>query len=399
VTAARPLTAGERGWLVACLRALGKRQPPPAPPADLDWPAVIEAAEVEDVLPALAHALDAGRWAGVPDHARRRLASGFAASTARHLLMTRELGGVLRHLAAAGIEAIVLKGPVLAESVYPHPALRPFSDLDVLVRPADRLRADTALRGLGHRRVADEHSWDFDVAYDGATLYETPAGIRIDLHWALLTEPRFVWNGDEAGIWDRAVPITVAGQGARGLAREDLVLYLAAHLAVHHALAGLLRAWDVALLLEREGDALDWTTVLARAARWRVRHALFFVLLGAHAAFDAPVPPEVLARLRPAGPRAALLGTLVDAGDADRLVRLEHLIALLLVDRGRDLYAPLRHALWPAAGWMRARYGTGTSRAALYRAHLRRLRGMVGGAAAALVGGAPPPAVDARREA
>jgi hypothetical protein len=168
---------------------------------------------------------------------------------------------------------------------------------------------------------------------------------------------------------------------------------------VHHALAGLLHAWDVALLLEREGGALDWTTVLARAARWRVRRALFFVLLGAHTAFNAPVPPEVLARLRPAGPRAALLGTLVDGGDAGRLARLEHLVALLLVDRGRDLYAPLRHALWPAAGWMRARYGTGTSRAALYRAHLRRLRGMVGGAAAALVRGAPPPEVDARREA
>ena len=399
MTAGRPFTALERTWLVACLRALGKRQPPPAPPVDLDWSAVIDAADVEDLVPALAHAHEAGRWAGVPAHVRRRLTSGFAASTARHLVMTRELGSVLRHLAAAAIEAIVLKGPVLAEAVYPHPALRPFSDLDVLVRPADRLRADTALRGLGHRRVADEHSWEFDVAYDGATLYETPAGVRIDLHWALLTEPRFVWNGDEAGIWERAVPITVAGQEARGLVREDLVLYLAAHLAVHHALTGLVRAWDVALLLEREGGALDWTTVLARAARSRVRRALFFVLLGAHTAFDAPVPPEVLARLRPAGPRAALLGSLVDGGDPARLTRLEHLVALLLADRGRDVYAPLRHALWPAAGWMRARYGTGTSRVALYRAHLRRLRGIVGAAAAALMGGASSAEVDARTEA
>ena len=397
MTAARSFTAAERGWLVACLRALGKRQRPPAPPADLEWAAVLEAADVEDLVPVLAHALGAGDWAGVPDDVRRRLTAGVAASAARHLLMTRELGVVLRHLAAAGIEAIVLKGPVLAETVYPHPALRPFSDLDVLVRPADRLRADTVLCGLGHRRVADEHSWEFDVAYDGATLYETAGSVRIDLHWALLTEPRFVWKGDEAGIWDRAVPITVAGQAARGLGREDLVLYLAAHLAVHHALVGLLRTWDVALLLERDGGALDWSTVLARAAHWRVRHALFFVLLGAHAAFDAPVPPEVLARLRPAGPRAALLGTLV-GGDAGRLARLEHLVALLLVDRGRDIYAPLRHALWPAAGWMRARYGTGTSRTALYRAHLRRLRGMVGGAAGALVRGAPPSEVDAHRE-
>jgi hypothetical protein len=399
VTAARPFTAGERGWLVACLGALGKRQRPPAPPADLDWVAVLDAADVEDLGPALAHALGAAGWPGVPDDVRRRLTVAVAASAARHLLMTRELGVVLRHLAAAGIEVIVLKGPVLAETVYPHPALRPFSDLDVLVRPADRLRADGALRALGHQRVADEHSWEFDVAYDGATLYETPAGVRIDLHWALLTEPRFVWNGGETEIWDRAVPITVAGQAARGLGREDLVLYLAAHLAVHHALAGLLRAWDVALLLEREGGALDWAVLLARAARWRVRHALFFVLLGAREAFAAPVPPQVIARLRPAGPRAALLGALVEDGDAGRLVRLEYLVTLLLVDRGRDLYGPLRHALWPSAAWMRARYGIGASRAALYRAHLRRLRGMVGGAAGALMRGGPPRATEARKGA
>ena len=170
------------------------------------------------------------------------------------------------------------------------------------------------------------------------------------------------------------------------------MLYLAAHLAVHHALAGLLRTWDVALLLEREGGGSTGPPCWRGRALARAPRAVF-VLLGAHAAFDAPVPPEVLARLRPAGPRAALLRALVDGGEADRLARLEHLVALLLVDRGRDLYAPLRHALWPAAGWMRARYGTGTSRAALYRAHLRRLRGMVGGAAAALARG------DTRREA
>jgi hypothetical protein len=62
-------------------------------------------------------------------------------------------------------------------------------------------------------------------------------------------------------------------------------------------------------------------------------------------------------------------------------------VTLLLVDRGRDLYGPLRHALWPSADWMRARYGAAASRRALYRAHLRRLGGVVGGTAAALVRG------------
>jgi hypothetical protein len=81
-----------------------------------------------------------------------------------------------------------------------------------------------------------------------------------------------------------------------------------------------------------------------------------------------------------------VLAAIVRGSDAGRLRRLEHLVTLLLVDRGRDLTGALRHALWPSAGWMRARYGIEAhSRPALYRAHARRLGGVAGGAAAALV--------------
>ena len=382
----RPLTAAERAWVVGCLRALAACRPAPGAPADLDWPAVVEVLDTEDLLPAAAHALAHGGWTGGPPSARRRLTDALAASRARHLVMTRELGRILKQCAAEGLAVIVLKGPVLAESVYPEPALRPFSDLDLLVRPADRLHMDAVLRDLGHRRVADEHSWDFDIAYDGATVYETADHVRIDLHWSLLTEPRFVCNLDEAGIWERSVPITVAGEAARGLGCEDLVLYLAAHLAVHHTLVGLRRYWDVALLLERRGGEVDWATLRARAARWRVGRALFFVLLGARALFGAPVPPAILTALRPRGPRARLLAALVRRRDDGRLLRLEHLVTLLLVDRGRDLGAALRHALWPSADWMRARYGIDAAPLpALYRAHVRRLGAVAGGAAAALL--------------
>jgi hypothetical protein len=372
-------SAPARAWLLACLRAIGRRQTPPRPPADVDWDAAIAAAAAEDLVPAVAHALAARQWPGVPDGARDRLTQGLSASRARHLVMTAELGRVLRRCRAERLEVIVLKGPALAETVYPDPGLRPFSDLDLLVRPADRLRMDAVLRDLGHRRVADEHSWDFDIAFDGATVYEAPAGVRVDLHWSLLTEPRFACNrGELQAVWERSAPITVAGEPALGLGREDLVLHLATHLAVHHTLAGWLRHWDLALVLERAGGDLDWDALLARAARWRVRHALFFVLLGVRSAFGTPVPASALAALRPAGPRAALLAALVRAVDARRLERLEYLVTLLLVDRGRDVCGALRQALWPPADWMRARYRLAAgSRSALYLTHARRLGGVL----------------------
>jgi hypothetical protein len=383
-TAERGTPGAERGWLAACLRALVHDEPPPVPPPDADWRRLLAQADADDLLPALAHAL-----AGVPDAAappptRRRLTDALAAGRARHLVMSDALARVLARFEAERIPAIVLKGPALAETVYPDPALRPFGDLDVLVRPADRVRADAALLALGHRRLADAHSWDFDVAWDGATLYATPEGVHVDLHWSLLTEPRYPWNHAEtAAVWERAAPLTVAGRRALGLAREDLVLYLAAHLAVHHALSGLLRHGDVALVLRH--DTPDWPRLLERAARWRVGRALFLVLARVEAVFGPLVPPDVLAALRPRGPRAALLAALLRDAGAERRVRLEHLVTLLLADRGRDVAGALGHALCPPGAWLRARYGDASSSLpVLYWAHARRLGGVAGSVAGEL---------------
>ena len=378
MSSAASVTSPVRRWLVSCLDALGHRQPVPAPPLDLDWAALLTLAEVEDVLPAVAYAAGTARWTTVPAVARRPLADALAASRARHLVMTGELARALRRCATEGIDVIALKGPVLAETVFPDPALRPFSDLDLLVRPRDRRRTDASLRALGYAPLADEHSWDFDIAYDGATVYESPGGVRIDLHWALLTEARYAWRQPEAAsVWQRATPITLAGERALGLAPEDLVLHLATHFAVHHSLTGLLRQWDLALVLAQ--TPIDWPRLLARAHAWRVRRALFFALRGVAEAFPSVVPPAVLDDWRPRGPRAALLASLLRAAADDRRRRLEHVVTLLLIDRARDVGVSVRGALWPSADWLRARYGhESVAPRGLYLAHLRRLAGVLG---------------------
>ena len=371
------LTSPGSCWLLACLDAVGRRQSPPPPPTATSWDALLAQADAEDLLPALAYAATAAGWTTVPPETRRRLADGVTASRARHLLMTRALTAVLRQCAANDLAVIVLKGPVLAETVYPDPALRPFSDLDLLVRPEDRRRADVALRALGYQPWSDEHSWDFDITFDGATVYESVAGVRIDLHWALLTEARYTWCEREAvSVWDRAVPLTLAGERALGLAPEDLVLHLATHFAVHHSLTGLLRQWDLALVLTHM--PIDWSVLLRRARAWRVRSALYFTLLSVSAAFPAVVPRRVLRRLRPLGPRAALLKSLQMCATAERKRRLEHVVTLLLIDRARDAVGSVGCALWPSASWLRARYGresVGVGR--LYLAHLRRMAGIL----------------------
>lgn len=373
------LVTAEIRWLVACLRSLEGHETP-SPPAVLDWEGFVALAEAEGLAPALAFALKASGPAARPRAVQERLDRRLADGIAGQLILGRELGRLLRHFEREGVPVIPLKGPALAEMLYPHPALRPASDLDLLIRREALVTVDGLLQALGYRRFADAHSWDFDLQHDRATVYAGPAGVHVDLHWSLLSDPRYAWNErEEARVWDRAIKVPVAGQAALGLSAEDLLLYLAVHLGVHHGLTGLLWYWDIARLLTGWADRLDWDTVVARASRWRVRTALSFALLGCDMFFGASAPAAVMSRLEPRGLRAAALRWLLLHREGERLKRLEHLIALLLVDRGRDLALPLAHVLCPAPAWVRARYdGAGPSLLRAYLAHYRRLVGVAG---------------------
>ncbi|MGH7307772.1 MAG: nucleotidyltransferase domain-containing protein [Candidatus Rokuibacteriota bacterium] len=347
----------------------------------LNWDDVQALADAEGLAPALGYLVKAGTLdEDVPGAVRAALGRAFGDALASQLRLGHVLGRLLRALDREGVPVIPLKGLALAETFYPDPVLRPSRDVDLLVRPDTVLTVDALLQSLGYRRLADAHSWRFDLAYDRATLYEGPGGVHVDLHWSLLSDPRYAWN--EAGgleVWDRAIRIRVAGEEALSPCPEDLLLYLAVHLAVHHGLTGLRWYWDIALLLGQR--TFDWDVVGARASRWRVRTALYFVLLGCQRFFDVSTPGPVMARLKPWGPRASTLGRLVLHHGADRLQRLEHLIALLLVDRARDLLAPLASIACPSPAWLRARYeGVSASLPGHYLAHYRRLAAVAGAA-------------------
>ena len=378
----------ETRWILDCIRSL-TRQGAPAPAGGfLDWDLALASAEAEGLAPALGFAFRATTPDGMPVGVRERLSRHLAESVARQLILSRELGGLLRRFDAEGLPVIPLKGQLLGETLYPDPVLRPSSDLDMLIRRETLLPADRLLQGLGYHRLADAHSWSFDIAYDRATVYEGAASVRVDLHWGLVSDPRYSWNeGEGLTVWDRAVRIRVAGEEALALCPEDLLLYLALHLAVHHGLAGLLWYWDLILLLDRWEDTLDWQAVVARACRWRIRAALYFALVGLELFFGASAPASVIAGIKPRGPRAAAIGWLLRHRAAQRRRQLEHLIALLLVDRGRDVLAPFRRVVCPPPAWVRARYaGAGSSLLGQYLAHYRRMGDVMGEAKEGLAG-------------
>ena len=93
---------------------------------------------------------------------------------------------VLDAMRQRGLPCVVLKGVDLSQRLYPEPGLRPFEDLDLLIRGRDVEPAIRTLRDLGYHLPSHQappfmlRRFHFHVA-----LHHPKHGTLIELHWAL----------------------------------------------------------------------------------------------------------------------------------------------------------------------------------------------------------------------
>src|SRR5207249_1485831 len=73
---------------------------------------------------------------------------------ARVMSLNAELKQAVGGLTAAGLPVIVLKGPVLARTLYPDAALRSYGDIDLMVQDRHEHAAAAALLGCGFTEVS-----------------------------------------------------------------------------------------------------------------------------------------------------------------------------------------------------------------------------------------------------
>lgn len=125
---------------------------------------------------------------------RDDLRSTHLATTALHLATRAKLRPLLGAWAAAGIEAMLFKGFHLAEFVYPLPGMRRYSDVDLLIREQDALRAAEVAQALGWKELwhaakpATAHTLR-GPRYQGhevVQLLHPQLGVQVDVHRRLV---------------------------------------------------------------------------------------------------------------------------------------------------------------------------------------------------------------------
>jgi hypothetical protein len=186
-----------------------------------EWMTVLDLATEENVLPWVTSCLRAQTDYDAPQIDTRLRAIEREARISA-FVWSETLRSTLAEFHRCGIPVISLKGPWLAQRLYGDPALRLYSDLDLLVRRADFIRAGEPLSALGFSAAARRDDYARTWSRDSITL---------ELHDDVENPLAFNFGIERA--WDRAQLAEFNGVPARLLAPSDELRFLCLHGARH----------------------------------------------------------------------------------------------------------------------------------------------------------------------
>jgi len=309
----------ENALLIAATRAddNGAAAPVGAPP-DLVY--LVRASERQGVAPLLHDWLGRHPEVLVDQATKAALHEAYWTRHFRNRLLLEELRTVLRAATEAGIDVMPLKGAELAPAYYPAPALRPLSDLDLLVRPQDVARMGELLQRQGYAEVDHAPSYVEDEWLDLASrdygwfasregvdslIEYRPAPLELAVGRLTDLDPAYTaaLRRHAALVWERSTP---APDGAgRVMSPEDLLLHVTTHLAAKHLNFRLVWLHDIARIVRRR-PGLDWQYVAACAADLRVVAPVSAALEAARRFAAAPISQAQVEDLRAGlGPASA----------------------------------------------------------------------------------------------
>jgi hypothetical protein len=322
-----------------------------------DWAGLAQEAQVHGMEPLLHSALRAlgGRLeppAGLAEEWRRSYRRALLTNARNY----RELGRLLDLFGRAQIPIVLLKGCVVARTLYADIAHRRMADLDFLIHKADLPQATEVLTAAGYAFCGDlADGFQEEMRCEAVFLREGEQCFTLEPHWHVFNPAQYLDRVPIEWFWDRTAGFDLDGRHATMLAPAAQLLHLSTHFALRHRGRGLRWSYDLALLLARHGDEIPWPALLEDARRFDLALCLQMVLESVHEAWGVEVPAEArpwVRGYRPSWSERIAVG--IETGPVPAALGIWS--ALCTHGLGRRVRY-LRTIVFPDAAYMRQRYG------------------------------------------
>lgn len=205
-------------------------------------------------------------------------------------------------LAAAKVETVVVKGPVLSARAYDDPSARQYADIDFLLRSDDIARASEAMAAAGFHPCIPSHAIRARKT-PGQYMFrrkETSSLIELHTERTLRYFPRPLPIDD---FFQCITSISIDGRAMPALSLEDEFVLISVH-GAKHFWERLMWIADVAALVAN-CPQMDWRRVRKTAAAVGAERMVRIALLLAERTLSSSIPAEMKVEVEsdPACPR------------------------------------------------------------------------------------------------
>ncbi|MGA7919099.1 MAG: nucleotidyltransferase family protein [Candidatus Acidiferrales bacterium] len=303
MTAGKEITSClEKQMLVACART--RMTPENArcireiAAQPIDWDYLLHEAEANSITPLLHRHLTSIVADSPPSAFKEQLSQANRANVARSLSLTAELIKILDLFRSHKVSVIPYKGPVLAAQAYGDVTLREFEDLDLVLSQPDLPQAHWIMLALGYKAKFD---WILSTEAVASVVpaeyaYRDEARrLLVELHTEV-TLRHFPVKPDLDDFTRHLVPVRLGDRGVLTFSAEDTLPIICIH-GSKHFWERISWIADVSELIQSLAMA-DWDRSIRVAEYLKAGRILHVGLALAQQMLDAPLPGEILARVR-----------------------------------------------------------------------------------------------------
>jgi putative nucleotidyltransferase-like protein len=260
----------------------------------VDWPAFLQLAEKHSVPGLVARRLLDSVEGAVPPEIFEELRERHRALALFTLRLTAEMFRLFDRFTASGVEALVIKGPVLSARCYGDPGLRQYGDLDLIVRHKDIARATELMTSLGYEPRVPLTAIQAKKIPGEYVFRQSSTKLLVEFH----TELTFRYHPRPLPVeelFERQVRVKIDAHDVPALSPEDELVLISIH-GAKHFWEQLSYVADVAAFVSAQ--PLDWARVRSSAEEVGGERMLKVGLRLAEEVLGARLPESVAALVR-----------------------------------------------------------------------------------------------------